>query len=74
MKKPPFQMASSKCRFDCLPLEDTHPQPSCKQEADDRPERELAWIYNPSAPLTTHGLEAFIAEVLKNPNDQKEKS
>lgn len=28
-------------------------------EADDRPERELGWIYNPSAPATEEELSEF---------------
>ena len=28
-------------------------------EADDRPERELGWIYNPSAPVTEEELREF---------------
>ena len=28
----------------------------------DRPERELDWIFNPSAPLTDEALERFIEE------------
>lgn len=28
-------------------------------EADDRPERELGWIYNPSAPATEEDLREF---------------
>ena len=29
---------------------------------DDRPERELAWLQNPSAPLTEEALERFIED------------
>jgi hypothetical protein len=32
-------------------------------EADDRPERELGWIYNPSAPATEADLREFFKEV-----------
>jgi hypothetical protein len=30
-------------------------------EADDRPERELGWIYNPSAPATDEELREFFS-------------
>jgi hypothetical protein len=75
MKKPPFQVAPPKSRFELRLKKVTthHHGRKLEQSADElfcaidweRPERELDWIHNPSAPATTEELEAFFADLRK---------